>query len=232
MADEASLILPSERFQALWQRCLTAPFDSMAINVIYEDLIARYGEPIRHYHNSRHIRHCLNEFDRAAYLIEQPDTVELALWFHDAIYVVGARDNEQRSADLFAKWAVPVLAPDQVATVNRFIMATRHRKPPDDDDERYVVDIDLSSFGLEWAAFINDTVNVRNEMIYIPDELYYANHIGFLNGLLMRERIFYSDFFYNAYEHIARQNINRLLASPGYLEAMLQGSERKIKAEG
>src|SRR5579862_8801291 len=52
----------------------------------YDRLAKAYGEPQRHYHNHRHIAECLAEFDQARGLAGDAVTVELALWFHDAVY--------------------------------------------------------------------------------------------------------------------------------------------------
>jgi len=66
----------------------------------YERLARAYDEPQRHYHNQQHIAECLWEFDQARSLARQPITVELALWFHDAVYDPKAGDNEEQSAAL------------------------------------------------------------------------------------------------------------------------------------
>src|SRR6185436_9293929 len=66
----------------------------------YEKLTAAYAEPQRHYHNQQHIAECLAEFDRARHLTQQPVELELALWFHDAVYEPKASDNEEQSAAL------------------------------------------------------------------------------------------------------------------------------------
>ena len=100
MVDEASYTALGDRFRALWSRCLP-PEVKMDVIPVYDDLVRRYNEPDRRYHGWAHLTHCLREFDRAAVQMEIPDAVELALWFHDAVYVPCARDNEQRSADLF-----------------------------------------------------------------------------------------------------------------------------------
>jgi len=66
-------------------------------------LLALYQEPIRHYHNLDHIRHCLGEFDLFRNLSRDPDALETAIWFHDAVYDPTRDDNEARSADLARK---------------------------------------------------------------------------------------------------------------------------------
>ena len=84
------------RFVSLWSRSGGARAGS-----VYAELAQCYGEPVRHYHTLRHVRRCLRDFDCVRDAIPHPDVVELALWCHDVIYVPGARDNEQRSAEWF-----------------------------------------------------------------------------------------------------------------------------------
>lgn len=64
------------------------------------ELTALYSAPDRHYHGMAHVRALLAlaaEFhDRLA----DPEAVEAAIWFHDAIYDSRAKDNEAKSAAL------------------------------------------------------------------------------------------------------------------------------------
>ena len=215
MVDEASYTALGDRFRALWKRCL--PQDvKMDVIPVYDDLVRRYREPGRYYHGWTHLRHCLREFDRAAGRMENPDAVELALWFHDAVHVPCARDNEQRSADLFRLGGRGWFSPALVEKVCGLILITMHKQSPDEGDESYVVDIDLSSFGEPWSDFLRDTRNVRNEQSHVPDAIYYPAHARFLKMLLNRPRIFHTDFFFACYEESARRNIQRLLASARY----------------
>lgn len=188
----------------------------MNATAVYNDLVHHYAEPGRCYHTWAHVVHCLLEFDRAAAQIENPDAVELALWFHDAVFVPGARNNEQQSADLFCKWGTTALSPTFINQVRGLILVTTHRQPPLPGDQSYVVDIDLSSFGIEWAEFIQDTLRVRKERPEIPDDIYYPAHAKFLQMLLDRPSIFHTDFFHDLYEESARRNIQRLLTTDFY----------------
>ncbi len=45
-----------------------------------------YAEKHRHYHTDEHIAACLHHLDVTWHLAENPVEIELALWFHDAIY--------------------------------------------------------------------------------------------------------------------------------------------------
>ena len=85
--------MDSHRFGALWRRA-GGGLDS---HPIFDLLTDHYQEAHRHYHNGHHIVVCLQAYDDAAVAIGADDAVEMALWFHDAIYTPGASDNEARS---------------------------------------------------------------------------------------------------------------------------------------
>jgi predicted metal-dependent HD superfamily phosphohydrolase len=61
---------------------------------LYEELLARYTEPHRHYHTVRHLEECFAELAAVRADAARPAEVELALWFHDAIYDTARHDNE------------------------------------------------------------------------------------------------------------------------------------------
>lgn len=200
----------NRRFLALWTRCLAD--DPTSAERAYAGLIELYGEPHRHYHTLNHIRHCLAEFDRAAALMDHPDAVEMALWFHDAIYQPGAHDNEWRSAELFRQWANGRATPAFQQRVHDLVMATTHREPPRDHDARFVVDIDLSSFGLPWEKCEQDGRRIRAEFADLHDDEYYPGHLQFLRILQGRPTFFFTEWFQQCYEKIACGNVTRIIA--------------------
>jgi len=129
------------------------------------DLLDRhYGCATRHYHGWRHIAECLEQFDRVADLVQDPLAVELALWFHDAVYVIGSNRNEIESAEL-AYHAISPCDAELASKVRRFIEATDYSRVPDfaDPDLDYLVDIDLSAFGKTFDDFWNDVQRLRLE---------------------------------------------------------------------
>jgi predicted metal-dependent HD superfamily phosphohydrolase len=179
---------------------------------IYSRLRELYGEPHRYYHTLNHIRHCLREFDRAAALMDDPDTVEMALWFHDAIYWPGATDNEWRSAQLFRQWSEGRADAAFQQRVHDLVMATTHRQLPGRGDAGFVVDIDLSSFGLPWEACERDGRLIRAEFAGITDEQYYPGHLQFLQALQERPTFFCTEFFQQRYGPVARANLARIIS--------------------
>ena len=110
----------SDRFRALWHRA----GGGLESHGLFNLLNDHYQEPHRHYHNGRHILVCLQAYDDAAVAIGADDAVEMALWFHDAIYTSGASDNEARSVAWFQELAADQLPGSFISEVSQLIMAT------------------------------------------------------------------------------------------------------------
>jgi predicted metal-dependent HD superfamily phosphohydrolase len=147
--------------------------------------------------------------------MDDPGAVEIAIWFHDAIYEPGAKDNEQRSAELFQKYAQASGCSDVAfqRRIHDLIMITTHHEQPGWKDEQFIVDIDLSSFGLPWDEFEQDGRRIRAECAEMSDDAYYPGHVKFLQMLQERPTFFFTDFFQKRYEQTARENIERLITS-------------------
>ena len=98
----AGMTMLHSRWHSLWQtlHAPTAPEDTL------EELLGAYGSPGRFYHNLEHIHDCLSLFDHHASLAEHPEEVELAIWFHDAVYDTTRSDNEKKSAEWVAECGV------------------------------------------------------------------------------------------------------------------------------
>ena len=143
---------------------------------------------------------------------EDADAIELALWFHDVEYDPGARDNELKSAERFKRVAAGNMDPDLIEQIYRLILSTIHNGPPQAVDEQYVVDIDLSGFGLPWHDFVKDSINVRNEFPDLTDCAFAKNNGGFLKRLLSRPSVYSTEFFKNLYELQARENMKKQIA--------------------
>src|SRR5688500_4045936 len=96
-------------------------------NDILAHLRKLYSEPHRHHHNWQHIQSCLAEFSRVRGEAEHPDCVELAIYFHDAIYDPRSNGNEPASAALAHESLAGLLPRPRLARVQFLIMSTNHQ---------------------------------------------------------------------------------------------------------
>lgn len=198
-------------FSTSWQRAWSGIGAAGEGDALFAQLMAAYAEPQRHYHTQQHLGECLSVFDGARALAGHPDEVELALWFHDAIYDVKGHQNEQRSAD----WARDALRDAGVSTdaaqrVHDLIMATRHTAVPSGRDEQLLVDIDLSILGAERARFDEYEQQIRKEYAYVPGFLFRRKRREILKGFLDRSAIYSTPHFHDMLEARARDNLRRV----------------------
>ena len=211
-ADTQAQDVHIERFQGLWNRCLREGAESNAEHA-WREISQAYSEPHRKYHNTDHITHCLEEFDRAKPLADNVDALEMSIWFHDVINIPDAEDNEEQSAKLFTSLAKGCMHPNFINAVCRLIMATTHRNALQTNDEFIIADIDLSSIGLPWEDFLRDNSALRKENRDTPSDDYRQSKLKFFLDLLARPRIYYTDFFHDRIEETARENIERYIST-------------------
>jgi len=179
-----------------------------------ESLLTAYAEKGRHYHTQEHVTACLRHFDRCAHRLSEPREVELALWFHDAIYKPLSSSNEADSA----AWAVSFLRnndaqPEVVARVEQLIMVTAHDAPTATHDESLLVDIDLSILGADEKTYAMFERAVRREYWMVPMFLYRKKRAEVLAGFLQRERIFQNEPLWTEREAPARANLTAAIES-------------------
>jgi predicted metal-dependent HD superfamily phosphohydrolase len=208
-----------KRFRSLWLRCVGPDARGADADRVWKALQEGYTEPHRRYHGIDHLKHCLEGLDQAASVARDPDTLELAIWFHDLVYVAGAKDNEERSAEVFTGLMGPFLAPERLQRARRLIMTTTHQVQPGAGDERLIADIDLSSLAKPWPRFIEDVDKLRAEEPAKSEDEYFQAKVRFYRAMLGRKSLFNTVPFQLRYEHRGRANLQNylaLLASRGY----------------
>lgn len=179
----------------------------------YAELRRAYTEKHRHYHSDAHINACLQHFDAVQHLAENPAEVELALWFHDAIYKPMSSTNELDSANWCAKFlAANDISAEIIQRVHKLIMATCHSAELVGNDERLVVDIDLAILGAPEDIYQTFEVNVRNEYQWIPSFVFKNKRKEILQTFLDRHRIYHHAYFYDLLEYRARENLTAAIS--------------------
>ena len=93
---------------------------------------------------------------------------------------------------------------ESVQHVHDLVMATRHTAVPSAQDERLLVDIDLSILGAERARFDEYEQQIRREYAYVPGFLFRRKRREILQGFLDRPAIYSTPYFHDALEARAR----------------------------
>jgi predicted metal-dependent HD superfamily phosphohydrolase len=221
-----------------WHR-LMASLGLPASEGVYHQLLAAYNEPQRYYHSLRHLADCLDHLDRVKTLLQSPAEVELALWFHDAVYQPRSSSNEVDSAAwlrafLEESWDLARLGgdrqADQLDRICQHVLATQHHQKTIDPDRQFLLDIDLAILGSPAAKFDQFEQDIRREYVWVPWQLYCQKRIQVLTALLGsaaksvdqssggKTFIYQTAYFREQYEALARHNLRR---SIGLLQRFL-----------
>src|SRR5215213_26778 len=81
---------------------------------VFGRLVAAHTEPHRFYHTLEHLNDMFKVAGKLADAATDPAAVQLAIWFHDAVYDPRATDNEDQSAALAAELLKPLGLPEAI----------------------------------------------------------------------------------------------------------------------
>ncbi|MCY2929525.1 MAG: hypothetical protein NTV86_08530 [Planctomycetota bacterium] len=171
-----------------------------------------YSQPHRRYHNLEHLQYCLRMLDEVSASLKERAIVEAAIWFHDAVYVPGAQDNEANSA----QWAREVLTnlgldARRVERVASLVMSTDHRGRANGHDARVLCDIDLSILGQPEEVYRRYAAAVRAEA-GLEEREFNQRRIEFINWIVNRgpdRPLFHTEAFRSRLEAQAQANLRR-----------------------
>ena len=184
------------------------------------DLLARWTEPARRYHTTRHLVEmfgALEELEDAGQIDDRQCSVaRLAAWFHDAIHEPAARSgsNEADSAAL-ARDTLPLLGVGEhdVATIDRLIRLTaKHDADTSEHLDAAFHDADLWILSAPQDRFDSYCDQVREEYTHVSDTAYRLGRAAILGPLLHRDTIYRTSRALERWETPARINIGRELA--------------------
>lgn len=196
-------------------------------NETARDLVARYEEPQRFYHNVDHLDDCLYGLShlRSFLSLEELSHHDVMLagimiWFHDAVYEIGPDvehgDNEKASAKLFLKSDAPknLSLVEQNEIAKGILLSSQHTVYcPNEltEAQKIFLDLDLHSMGRSYDTFIRNGENIRKEYAWVPEDTFTVNRAKFFDKLLARPYIYYNHVMRGLYETNTRNNINKWL---------------------
>ncbi|MBM3644484.1 MAG: metal-dependent phosphohydrolase [Alphaproteobacteria bacterium] len=179
---------------------------------------AHYDQPHRAYHDAGHLDELL--LLAATHTPDLDDAEQLALLFHDAVYVPGAGpgENERLSARLMEATLhaladrLPQWTADTVAKAARIVEATTHAAPPPDEAAR-VCDLDLWRLAAPWAEFQRHAEGIWREYGHLRGSraAFVAARLAFYRMMLDKPALFATPYFRGRFEAAARANMRRAL---------------------
>jgi predicted metal-dependent HD superfamily phosphohydrolase len=176
------------------------------------DLLHRWAEPHRRYHDTAHLLAVLDVVDDCA----GSDRARLAAWFHDAVYDprAGGDANERASAALATQVLPGLGVPAAVAAdVARLVLLTAgHAVAPGDDDGALLCDADLAVLGRTPQRYAEYTARIRQEYAHVPDAAFRAGRAAVLRSLLALPALFHHPDLAARWEAQARTNLSAELA--------------------
>jgi len=211
------------RFVALMSR-FGASASEAELDAAGAALLSAYSEPTRFYHTAAHLADVMDKLDWAKNALQETgeldmmtpreaarmfDVIELALWYHDAVYDATQKDNEAKSRDWFLKDAKKFgLADDLQRDVAALIDLTAHHKNAATLPERILTDCDLAILGAPPAAFAAYDANIRKEYAHVPAAAYKVGRYNVLQGFLSQPQVFKTEAFQKQFEAQARANLS------------------------
>lgn len=177
--------------------------------VLGAELIRRYEEPHRRYHDAAHLAEVLDRVDELAGEADDAETVRLAAWFHDAVYQPLRADNEERSALLAERMLADTdLPPETVAEVARLVrMTAAHDPAPEDRNGAVLNDADLAILAAGPERYAAYAAAVREEYAAVPDEAFRQGRADVLRALLDAPALFRTAPGRDRWESAARHNL-------------------------
>lgn len=174
------------------------------------ELLQRWSEPHRAYHDLRHLLRVLESIDLLTDAREHPELVAAA-WFHDAVHEGRAGHDEQRSADLaLDRLTTAGWARDKAHRVAELVLVTVDHSPADSDhDAQLLVDADLAILGTDERTYAEYAAAVRREYAHVSDVDFAAARCEILAALLTKQPLFHSARAVALWETTARHNVLR-----------------------
>jgi predicted metal-dependent HD superfamily phosphohydrolase len=178
-----------------------------------DDLVRRYAEPHRKYHNAIHVEAVLR--DARELSDEDNPVLVLAICAHDVVYDAQPGADERASA----AWArlrltEAGLAEDHVAQVESLVLATITHQS-DDPLARILLDADLAILAAAPDAYDLYSRYVREEYASYADDVWRHGRTQVLRSLLDRDDLYQTPRARALWDAQARANLQRELIQLG-----------------
>lgn len=120
--------------------------DTNQIASLWNDISNKYTEKHRAYHNLNHLTEMFSYFDIFKHKIENPYIVAFSIFYHDIIYAIWKKDNEEKSANFAIEKLTGIINDVDLKEIYNQIIATKTHVA-NNKDTKWLVDFDLAVLG-------------------------------------------------------------------------------------
>ncbi|MCB0337414.1 MAG: hypothetical protein KDD62_13955 [Bdellovibrionales bacterium] len=186
----------------------------------FQDLVSRYSDSSRHYHNLQHLQNMLSFLEEVRSSVVRMPLVTLAAFDHDAVYDSKAKDNEEQSALLAEETLRELGLPeDEVQFVSSLIMSTKKHHPLlKSSDNKIFLDADLAILGSDPEDYIKYTDAIRQEYAWVDAKTYLNRRLSVMSSFAERDPIYFTEIARTRFQDQAKCNLEAEIRS---LEAQI-----------
>ena len=187
--------------------------NSVLIAEFWNTIVANYSEKHRAYHNLKHLEEIFTYFDTHKAAIAKPNLLSFSIFYHDIIYNIWRKDNEEKSADFAVQELGNIdLSIEELSIIKQQIIATKTHEAIDNDTQLFI-DFDLAILGRPAKVYQQYTALIRQEYKSVPWFLYKKGRKKVLQHFLEKPSIYNTTIFKKLYENQAKENLNLELNS-------------------
>lgn len=179
------------------------------------ELLDRWNEPHRKYHDERHLEDVLLALNQLAVRGERIEVETLlAAWFHDAVYTGrGGRDEEESAKLAVASLEGLSFDAGMAQRVGEFIVDTTPARSIESAAPALVhlLDADLAIFASPSWRYEEYTAAVREEYAHVSDVDFARGRAEILESYIVRSAVYRGDVARGLWEARARANLQKEL---------------------
>lgn len=179
-------------------------------DMFWQPVEYHYNESHRHYHNWAHIEEMIGFIHECRHQVSINSALqetfseftnlgldhELAILFHDAVYVPGSEVSENASMDLMRAYLskYPQEFPiERIERIAYYIQTTKNHRS-NNIDAQVIIDLDLMRLAAPFEQFLVNADLIRKEYDGVSDEDFEKGRIAFMEDMLSRDNIFYTKY--------------------------------------
>lgn len=207
-------------FKTEWERLISKYTDDIILTIkLYSEIIIQYSDKNRFYHTINHILEMIDLFKIYKKNLTNKNSVLFAIIYHDYFYDVRKIDNEKKSAIFSNKRLEAIKAPKEIKknVYNLIISSKNHdlklfeNNSLLENDAKYFLDFDREILGTDKSVYKEYMQFIKKEYSIFADNKYYEGRKKFIETMLNKKRIYYTEAFYKKYEVKARENLKNEL---------------------